>query len=83
MSVKCGKVVYVYLYNNSDKALQDAELTVNLGCSGSYTIETFDPGTCVSATHGELPTPGRFVLGKIALSPRAERIYVFTPKSAN
>lgn len=79
MCVRCGEAVYVYLYNNSAEELKSADLTVNLGCSGAYTVEAFDPGTCTWQSGGQLPTPGRFVLGNIALAPYGERIYLFKP----
>ena len=81
MGIRCGDVVYVYLYNNSAEHIREAGLTVNLGCNGSYAVEAFDPATCISTAQGNLPTPGRFVLEKITLAPYAERIYIFTPES--
>lgn len=79
MCVRCGDAVYVYVYNNSAEELKSADLTVNLGCSGAYTVEAFDPGTCTWQSGGQLPTPGRFVLGNVALAPYGERIYLFKP----
>lgn len=79
MCVRCGDAVYVYVYNNSAEELKSADLTVNLGCSGAYTVETFDPGTCTWQSGERLPTPGRFVLGNVALAPYGERIYLFKP----
>lgn len=79
MCVRCGDAVYVYVYNNSAEALESADLTVNLGCSGAYTVEAFDPGTCTWQSGERLPTPGRFVIGNIALAPYGERIYLFKP----
>lgn len=79
MCVRCGDAVYVYVYNNSAEELKSADLTVNLGCSGAYTVEAFDPGTCTWQSGERLPTPGRFVLGNVALAPYGERIYLFKP----
>lgn len=79
MCVRCGDAVYVYVYNNSAEQLKSADLTVNLGCSGAYTVEAFDPETCTWQSGERLPTPGRFVLGNVALAPYGERIYLFKP----
>lgn len=79
MCVRCGDAVYVYVYNNSAEELKSADLTVNLGCSGAYTVEAFDPGNCTWQSGERLPTPGRFVLGNVALAPYGERIYLFKP----
>lgn len=79
MCVRCGDAVYVYVFNNSAEELKSADLTVNLGCSGAYTVEAFDPGTCTWQSGERLPTPGRFVLGNVALAPYGERIYLFKP----
>ena len=79
MSVKCDRTLFVYLYNNSDRRIEGAELTVGADIGGVYAVECLDPQKYawmdpVGGRSGELR------VDDIEIEPYGERIYVFTPE---
>ena len=79
MSVKCGGTIFVYLYNNSARQVRRADLTVEAGIDGAYTVECLDPQKFVwaEAVKGR---SGEVRIDNLAIEPYGERIYQFTPE---
>ena len=78
MAVKCGDTIYVYLRNGSADVAEPAAIVVNIGCSGTYGVEAFEPESRTFENCGSLSASGSFVLENVTLGGYAERIYVFT-----
>lgn len=79
MSVKCGRTLFVYLYNNSAKAVKGADLKVASAIDGTYTVECLDPQKFEWA-EPVTERSGEVRIDALEVEPYGERIYQFTPE---
>lgn len=80
MSVKCDRTLFVYLYNNSDRRIEGAELTVGADIGGRFMRSN---ASIRRNTRGWIPlgaVPANCGVDDIEIEPYGERIYVFTPE---
>jgi hypothetical protein len=74
--VKCGKTIFVYLFNPTQENLNE-DLTVKVDIDKSYKVQSFEPNTC---KYQDVKTDNNASIKGIYLGSKKEMLYILTQK---